>query len=73
MVKKHGSEQTEFTITVHEYISPPAPSMPFFAQGDKEMNQSTAPCRPFGWGRTLLEALSNCMEQIRRFPYEPAA
>lgn len=73
MMKKYGSQEVEIIITVHEYISPRDPSMPFFAQGDKEMNQRTGALKPFGWGRTLLEALGNCVDQVRRFPYEPAA
>jgi hypothetical protein len=72
MVKHCGSEQIEFRITVYEFVSPPDPGMPYYATADKELNQSTAPCRPFGWGRSLLEALANCVDQIRRFPYEPA-
>lgn len=72
IMKHEAAGPVEFTITVYEYVSPPDPSMPFYALGDKEMNQRTAPCRPFGWGRSLLEALGNCVDQIRRFPYEPA-
>lgn len=73
MLKHHGAEHTEFVITIHEYVSPPDPSMPFYAEADKEVDQNTAAHRPFGWGKTLLEALANCVDQIRRFPYEPAA
>ncbi len=32
----------EFTITVREYITPPDPSLRFFAQADKQTNQKTA-------------------------------
>jgi len=74
MLKRYGhGEVVEILITIHEYVSPPDPGMPFFAQGDKEMNQRTAPCLPFGWGGTLLAALASCVDQIRRFPYEPQA
>jgi hypothetical protein len=68
--KRQGEESIEFLITVREYVTPKDPSMPFFAQADKQTNQRTAPYTPSGWGRSLSEALSNCMEAIRRFPYE---
>ena len=44
--------------------------MHFFAQADKETNQHTAPYRPCGWGKTMLEALSECVRSINRFPFE---
>ena len=72
MLKQQGSEEIEFVITIHEFVKPKDPSMPFFAKADKETNQGTAPYRPCGWGRSLSEALSNCMAEIRRFPYEAA-
>jgi hypothetical protein len=28
------------------------------------------PFTPVGWGGTLLQALSDCMRAVRRFPYE---
>jgi len=71
MKKKQGEEFVDFLITVREYVTPKDPSMPFFAQADKQTNQRTAPYTPTGWGRSLSEALSNCMEAIRRFSYEP--
>jgi hypothetical protein len=70
MQKEQGSDKVEFVITVREYVRPPDPSMPFFAEADKETNQKTAPFRPCGWGQSLSEAVSNCMDEIRRFPYE---
>lgn len=60
----------EFTITVKEYITPKEPTMHFFAQSDKQTNQRTAPFTPCGWGKTMLEALSECVRAINRFPYE---
>lgn len=60
----------EFTIAVKEYVSPPDPMMKFFAEGDKELNQSIAPFRPTGWGGSLRDALAACMQTIRKFPYE---
>jgi hypothetical protein len=71
MQKQQGSDEIEFLITIHEYVKPKDPTMLFFAEADKETNQRTAPYRPCGWGRSLSEALSNCMNEIRRFPYEP--
>ncbi len=68
--KQQGDAAIEFLITVREYVSPPYPGMRFFAQADKETNQRTAPFTPCGWGATLLEALSTCLKEIRRFPYE---
>jgi hypothetical protein len=44
--------------------------MHFFAQADKLTNQKTAPYRPTGWGKTMLEALSECVKAIDRFPFE---
>jgi hypothetical protein len=59
-----------FNITVHEYYTPRDPARPFFAQADKETNQSVAPYTPSGWGQTLYEALSRCVKEIQRFPYQ---
>ena len=44
--------------------------MHFFAQADKRTNQKTAPYRPSGWGRTMLEALSECVRAVNLFPCE---
>lgn len=65
---KHGG--VEFVITVREYITPPDPSMKFFASADKQTNQRTAAVTPAGWGNTLLAALAECMRAVKRFPYE---
>jgi hypothetical protein len=72
VLKKHAGGEVEFVITVKEYITPQEPTMRFFAQTDKETNQKTLPIRPSGWGKTLLEALSECMRNLNRFPYEGA-
>ena len=53
-----------------EYITPKEPTMHFFAQADRQTNQKTAPYTPCGWGKTMLEALSECVRAINRFPYE---
>ena len=42
----------------------------FYAESDKQTNQNTMPYTPSGWGGTLLQALSECMGAVRRFPYE---
>jgi hypothetical protein len=68
--KSQGDQAIEFRITVYEYCTHNKLSMRFFAQADKQVNQKTAPFTPFGWGRTLLEALSDCVKSISRFPYE---
>jgi hypothetical protein len=70
-MKKHQPEgEIEFIITVREYNTPAEPTMRFLAQADKHTNQNTAPFRPSGWGKTLLEALSECVRAVNRFPYE---
>jgi hypothetical protein len=60
----------EFRITVKEYATPNHLSMRFFAEADRQTNQKTAPYTPNGWGQTLLQALSDCVKGIQRFPYE---
>ena len=65
-----GDQSVEFRIAVYEYATRNKLSMRFFAQADKQVNQKTAPFTPFGWGPTLLEALSECVKSIYRFPYE---
>jgi hypothetical protein len=70
MIKKQDDGEFEFVITVKEYVIPKEPAMLFFAQADKMTNQKTAPYRPSGWGKSLLEALSECVKSVNRFPYE---
>jgi hypothetical protein len=70
MKKPCAGGEIEFIITVREYVKPRDPEMPFFAQADKQTNQKTAPFTPSGWGRTLLDALSECIHEVHRFPYE---
>lgn len=71
--KHYPSGQVEFVITVKEFVTPKEPAMIFFAQADKHTNQRTAPYQPSGWGKTMLEALANCIREINRFPYEGAS
>jgi hypothetical protein len=61
----------EYVITVKEFASRNALQMRFYAQADKEVNQGAAPFRPFGWGDSLLRALSECIDAIRQYPYDP--
>jgi hypothetical protein len=68
--KSHEKGEVEMVITVREYVTPKDPEMLFFAEADKDTNQRTAPYRPSGWGRTLLDALSECIKAVHRFPYQ---
>ena len=68
--KKQPDREIEFTITVHEYVSPPAAGMRFLAEADKQTNQDLAPYTPTGWGNDLLSALSYCIQAIEKFPYQ---
>jgi hypothetical protein len=70
MKKIQGSEEIDFTITIKEFCSPKSPSLKFFAQANKETNQAAIAYTPSGWGKTMLEALSACIREINRFPYE---
>ena len=65
----HGDVQ--FVITVKEFAERNALQMRFYAQADKQVNQKTAPFLPFGWGDSLLRALSECIDGIRQNPYDP--
>jgi hypothetical protein len=68
--KRQGDQIIEFRVTVKEYATPNHLHMRFFAEADKQTNQKTAPYTPNGWGPTLLQALSDCVKAIQRFPYE---
>jgi hypothetical protein len=68
--KKQPGGDVEFLITVKEYVTPADPTMLFYATADKQTNQKTIPYTPVGWGRTLLEALADCVRAIHKFPYE---
>lgn len=70
MKKAQGDKTIEFQITVREYASRNKQLMRFFAQADKQTNQKSAPFTPCGWGESLLDALSQCVKAIHRFPYE---
>ena len=61
----------QLTLSVKEFALRNALQMRFYAQADRQINQGSAPFRPFGWGDSLLAALSDCIGAIRRHPYEP--
>lgn len=63
--------QIEVGIKVREHVTPRDPAMKFFARTDRAFNQKSMPYEPAGWGTTLLEALTMCMREIKRFPLEP--
>jgi hypothetical protein len=68
--KQQDGREIEFVITVREHAPDKDQSMRFLAQADKQTNQKTAPFTPTGWGSSLLDALSQCVKAIYRFPYE---
>ena len=69
--RKQPDGEIEFRITIREYANRHNNrSMQFFAEADKQTNQSIAPYTPCGWGSTLGAAVSECVKEIRRFPYE---
>jgi hypothetical protein len=68
--KRQEGVAIEFIITVREYAERNTQHMKFFAQADKQVNQKTLPCTPFGWGDTVLDALSECLKMIHCYPYE---
>src|SRR5947207_15155995 len=71
MKKKQPGGDVEFRITVREYIvRGDNRSMRFFAEADKQTNQSVAADTPTGWGSTLLKALPEGVHAIHRYPYE---
>lgn len=70
VVKQEPEGDVEFRITVKEFAQPTSRTMSFFAQADKQTNQNTLPVTPAGWGDSLLAALSECITEIHRFPYQ---
>ena len=71
MTKCQPEGNVSFQITVKEYAVPPAGQrLRFFAEADKQVNQSSAPLLPSGWGDSVWEALEGCLRLIRQFPYE---
>lgn len=71
-IKKHqDGAAIDFVLTVREYVKPPDPLVCFFAQADKQVNQQGVAYTPCGWGKTINEALRECVTAIRKFPYNP--
>ena len=69
--KKQPEGEIEFRITIREFANRrDNRSMQFFAEADKQTNQSIAPYTPTGWGPSLAKALSECVRAIHKFPYE---
>jgi hypothetical protein len=68
--KPQAGGDVEFIITVYEYAHRNQQAMKFYAQADQQVNQSTAPFTPFGWGETLSAALGECLRTIRQYPYQ---
>jgi hypothetical protein len=70
MKKQQGDRAIEFLVTMRESIRDGDRPMQFIAQADKQTNQKTRPFTPTEWGSTLIEALSQCVREIHRFPYQ---
>ena len=70
ITKVQEAGEVEIVITVKEFCTPPIGNLQFFAQADKQTNQNVAPYTPSGWGNTMLDALSACVREIHRFPYQ---
>lgn len=71
MKKRQDGREIEFQIVIREAIGDSGDqSMRYVARADRQTNQNTCPFTPTGWGSTLLKALSACMQEIHRFPYE---
>jgi hypothetical protein len=70
MMKIEPGKEIPMVITVKEYFTPKDPALLFFAEADQKTNQQVAPYTPCGWGRTLLEALEECVRAVNRFPYQ---
>jgi hypothetical protein len=68
--KKHDSGEIELRITVKEFATPEIGSLRFFAMADLPFDGTTN-YQPSGWANTLLGALSECLANCRKFPYEP--
>ncbi|HTS76031.1 MAG TPA: hypothetical protein VMG40_07500 [Bryobacteraceae bacterium] len=68
--KKHPSGEIDVLITVKEFATPGIGKMQFYATADIELNQKTAAFQPVGWSDNLTAALSECLNNIRRFEYQ---
>ncbi len=71
--KKHSSGEIEARITVREFATAEIGALRFFAEADIEVNQKTLKFKPVGWSDTLGGALTECLDNFRRFEYEGIA
>jgi hypothetical protein len=71
--KKHLSGEMEARITVKEFVTAEIGALQFFATADIELNQKALAFKPVGWSDTLGGALTECLENLRRFEYQGAA
>ncbi len=71
MKKKHAAGEIDVLITVKEFATPGIGKMQFFATANIELNQHTAKFQPVGWSDNLTTALSECLNNLRRFDYQP--
>jgi hypothetical protein len=69
--KKHAAGEVEVRITVKEFATPEVGSLRFFAMADIPFDQVTK-YQPSGWANSLLGALSECLVNCRKYPFEPA-
>ena len=71
MIKRQGSTDITFAITVKEFAVPPlGQRMRFYAEADKPVNQKSASFVPCGCGSSIFAALGDCVRLIRQFPFE---
>jgi len=71
--KKHSSGEIEAHITVKEFATPEIGALQYFATADIELNQQALKFKPVGWSDTLGGALTECLENLRRFEYQGIA
>jgi hypothetical protein len=70
VTRQQDDGDVEFVITVKEYAAPKEELKRFVARSDKQTNQEIGAYTPCGWGPTLLKALTECIREIHRFPYQ---
>ena len=70
VTKKHADGEIEARITVKEFATAKTTDMLFYAFADVELNQRCLKFRPVGWGDTLMNALAECLRNLRKFEYE---
>jgi hypothetical protein len=70
MKKRQPAGDVDFVVTVREYVDRNPQNMKYYAHADKQVNQRLGAFTPFGWGETMLAALSECLKAIRDYPYD---